>query len=141
MGWKVLLLTEGGSINIITVDSISYSVDSITVTADGSDSDNPSASISFRLSITPRFYASPIKVYLKNELTSEESVITVDAFENNGYLDFTLNKTFSDGETYEVIVKNTSEKLMWTGRFFATVQTDLENYSEVLPFPSGIIKM
>jgi len=108
----------------LTVDNTIVSVDQTNITADQLEM-TPADSI---LKIPYRFFISEVKLILWNEIKETKSILSLIAIEDNGQMVLTFTHNFKDGETYEVLVTDMNDKLIWRGKILSTVQTDLENY-------------
>lgn len=116
-------ITVSGS---LTVDNTYITVDNTLITCDTTiiaDSD------SHTFSVIPRFFSTPVKLTLWNELTSQEMVYPVDATEDDGHMEITFSHPVKEGDTYEVRISDVSDRLMWRGKFYCTAQTDIENFT------------
>jgi hypothetical protein len=81
-----------------------------------------------KLIVIPRFYQDITNISIRHELT--DKIIIVTDFTNsidNGYLTISFEFTFKDNASYEIIV-NGIDNLLWRGKGFATIETNLENY-------------
>lgn len=110
----------------ITADNTLITADSTNYTADQTSTGDANV---YQLSVIPRFYTSNVKLKMLNEDTSEESVMEVAAEEVNGKLVVTFSMDFIDGNSFETTITDLSDKLMWRGKVYATLQDDLENFT------------
>lgn len=81
-----------------------------------------------KLVVIPRFYEEITNISIRHELT--DKVILVTDFTNfidNGYMTISFAFTFKNSASYEIIV-NGIYNLLWRGKGFATIETNLENY-------------
>ena len=139
MSIKVIQISDLPS-GPLTVDTTLISVDSTLVTADQTLYLEPNQ-IDHVLTVIPRFYTTDVKLYLWNELKSMETVLTCVATETNGYLEIPFTYFLTEGDSIETKVTDTTDKLMWRGKIYATSQTDLENFTLNPKTNNNIIKI
>lgn len=108
----------------LTVDSTLISVDDTNITVDQTIL-NPQDHI---LKVPYRFFTSNIKLVLWNEIKEIETILDLIVVEADGEMVITFQHDFEDGESYEVKVTDSNNKLIWRGKILSTIQTDLENY-------------
>lgn len=108
----------------LTVDNTFISVDDTNITVDQTIL-NPQDHI---LKVPYRFFTSNIKLVLWNEIKEIETILELVVVEVDGEMLITFQHDFEDGESYEVRVTDTNNKLIWRGKILSTIQTDLENY-------------
>lgn len=108
----------------LTVDSTVISVDDTNITIDQIFL-NPQDHI---LKVPYRFFVTNIKFVLWNEIKEIETILDLVVVEVDGQMLITFQHAFEDGESYEVRVTDTNNKLIWRGKILSTIQTDLENY-------------
>lgn len=123
-----------------TVDTTLITADSTEYTSDQTLYFQPNSN-DHVLTVIPRFYASDVKLYLWNELKSEETVLECVASETGGYLEIPFTYFLSEGDSIETKVTNFEDKLMWRGKIYATSQTDLENFTLNPKTNNNIIKI
>lgn len=108
----------------LTVDNTFISVDDTNITVDQTIL-NPQDHI---LKVPYRFFSTNIKLVLWNEIKELETILDLVVVEADGEMLITFQHDFEDGESYEVRVTDTNNKLIWRGKILSTIQTDLENY-------------
>lgn len=123
MSLKVIKI-NGNFVDEFTIDSTLISVDSIDITVDESILDLQE----YTIKVPYRFFTSNIKLLLWNEIKQSETILNINVTENKGEMAIKFQHPFEDGETYEVKVTDTNNKLIWRGKILATIQDDLENY-------------
>ena len=121
----------------LTVDNTIVSVDQTNISADQLEM-TPVDSI---LKVPYRFFNSEVKLVLWNEIKETKSTLLLTAVENSGEMVLTFTHNFKDGETYEVLITDLSDKLIWRGNILATIQTDLDNYILHKVADNNIIKI
>lgn len=117
--------------NIISVDSIEISVDATTLEQQ-----------EHTIKIAYRKYASNINLVLWDELNEVETILPIIVGSEPGLMVITFSHLFKDGDSYEVkVLDQLDNTLVWRGKIFATVQTDLENYKLHKVVNNNIIKI
>lgn len=119
----------------LTVDNDIITVDTTLITVDATIGGN-----NYQIKVPYRFFTSDIKMTLWNEIRELETILELEVNEENGLMVVDFYYDFVDGETFEVKITNLQDKLIWRGRFLATIQTDLENYI-LHKKDNGIIKI
>jgi hypothetical protein len=119
----------------LTVDSDIITVDTTLITVDATIGGN-----NYQIKIPYRFFSSEIKMVLWNEIRELETILELECNEQDGLMVIDFYFDFVDGETFEVKVVDLQDKLIWRGKFLATIQTDLENYI-LHKNDNGIIKI
>ena len=127
------------SINqFLTVDNNVISVDSIEISVDATTLEQQEHTIK----VSYRYYLPEIKLVLWDELNEVKTVLPITVVAEPGLMVITFSHLFKDGDSYEVKVLNpTNDDLVWRGKIFATVQTDLENYKLHKVVNNNIIKI
>lgn len=125
MSIKVIKINEPFGYDL-RADSTLITVDSTEITADQTNTAPPNTYI---LSVIPRFYTDEIKLKLLNEDTEEMTEIELPAEQVNGKLNIEFTMDMKDGQSFETSVTDLSDKLMWRGKIYATLQEDLENFT------------
>lgn len=131
---KVIKINELG--DYLTVDSTLISVDNDIITVDATNQ----SSESYIIKLPYRFFSPNIKLILWNEIKELEVVLELEVTEENGLMVLDFYYEFFDAESFEVKITDLNDKLIWRGKFFATIQTDLENYI-LHKNDNGIIKI
>jgi hypothetical protein len=82
------------------------------------------------IQIIPRFESTNISFSIRDEETDITSTSAIVTTYSNGYMSipFTFDFTNSEGKSYEITVETAGGDLIYRGKIFITVQTDLQNY-------------
>jgi len=131
------------NISPLTVDSIDITIDSIDITADQVSISSGGTTSNYDLVVPFRIFESEVNLNLKNELTNEESIIPLTALNNNdGTLKISFSFDFKEGDNFEASIKERSEnKLLWRGKIYSTLKSDLQNFDLNSPNENGVIKI
>jgi len=111
----------------LTVDSTSISVDSTLISSDATET----VSYNYEIKFTPRpIVFNSIKILLKREM--DDRIFTIESpyyTYKYGILRVLFNYDFKDKETFEIVVVNEDNQLLWRDKGKATIQDDLQMYS------------
>jgi hypothetical protein len=131
----IINLNEG--ISGVTCDSTLITVDSTQLTVD-----NNNTSLGYTIKLIPRYFAENIKLVLRNELTNEVTTIQTSMTQLNGLCYIIFSIPIEDSTSFELTLLNAlNEDLLFRGKAFATMQTDLENYKMTKPTDNNKIIM
>lgn len=119
----------------LTADNTNITVDNTLITVDATIGGN-----NYQIKVPYRFFTQDIKLVLWNEIRELETILELEVNEDNGLMVVDFYFDFVDGETFEAKILDLNDKLIWRGRFLATIQTDLENYI-LHKKDNGIIKI
>ena len=109
-----------------TVDTIFINVDGTFYTVDQTIY-NDSEGLVVRF--IPRKFVSQCKMILRNELTNVIEEHILNMINENGIAILTFDTEIKDAASYEMTVNDMSGNLLFRGKAFATLQTDLEQYT------------
>lgn len=107
----------------ITCDSTMITCDSDIITVDATQSDL------YEFKVPYRFFSDDVRFIIYDESNDIEIEMELQAVEVNNYMLFNFYFDFEDDKTYESKITDMSDKLIWRGKIYATLQTDLQNYS------------
>jgi hypothetical protein len=131
----VINLNEG--LSGVTCDLTTITVDSTEITVD-----NNNTTLGYTIKFIPRYFTENVILNFRNELTNEETVIETSMTQINGLCYVIFSFPIEDATSFELTVLNASnEELLFRGKVFATLQTDLENYKMTKPNENNKIIM
>lgn len=120
----------------ITADSIEMTADNTSVTV---DSNSSQIVATYYLDIIPRFYSTNVIATFTNELTQEVSTLTCSATKVGNYLRVSFRLDANNSDSFSVTIEDTTGKLMWRGKVFATTQEDLQQYKVNVPNTNNVL--
>lgn len=136
----MIIIKMNNGLDPITVDSTQITVDDTSITVDNNVSGF--GGDGYRIQFIPRYYVENINVWLRNELNNEELSQTVTMTNLNGLCECILNiPNLEDNTTFEIVINDTDDNLLFRGKVFATTQDDLENYKLNVPNQNNKIIM
>lgn len=121
----------------LTVDSTLITVDSTEYTADMTQTNIANT---YNITLLPSKFYSTMKLILTNELTEEVNEINVTATKVKGYtvINFYL-EGIKNNDSFEGVLYNEDKtEEVYRGKFFATNQTDLQEFT-MTPKTNNII--
>lgn len=132
-----------GGTTDFTADNMDISIDTEMYTADATIINTGGGDGYYLLTVPYRFYTEYVDFYMINELTNKEYLFGVEAIDNdNGTMTIEIPHDFQEGDSFEAkIISSEQKKLIWRGRIFSTIQTDLQNYQVNVPNVNGLIKI
>jgi len=74
------------------------------------------------LRIRPRIKATSVNLTLRNESTDSVITYPLTGTYSGGFLVLDVTHDFTEGESYEMVIKDDSDNLMWRGKAFSTSQ-------------------
>jgi hypothetical protein len=136
----ILQITQGDTIPL-TVDSTVYTVDSTSITADQTVIVTGSSSNLYSILITPREMVGVVSMEFFNELKETTNIFTASTINVNGLMQIDFNLNVVEGDSFQLTIKDTEDNKLWTGKAYATDQTDLQNFQFIEKNNNNIIKI
>lgn len=123
-----IIRLNGASGDAITVDTTLITVDSTEITVDQANTLTPNT---YNITLLPSKFYPTMKLVLINELTYEELEVDVTATQSRGYTTITFFlEGIKNNDSFEGKLYNTSKtEEIYRGKFFATNQTDLQEFT------------
>lgn len=84
--------------------------------------------ITHQLLFIPRFGVENVLLEITNELRGNVDILPINGTVFNNVFFGNFNYTFKEGASYDLIVKDYDNRLLFRGKAYATDVEDLQNY-------------
>lgn len=110
----------------LTVDSTEVSVDTILYSVDATIVINEDGLL---VKFIPRYFVDICNLILRNELTDEVISLELPMIDDNGIAILNFNSDISNSTSFEMIVNDLDNNLLFRGKAFSTNSEDIQNYT------------
>jgi hypothetical protein len=137
----VILQINQAPTSDLTVDSTLYTVDNTSITADRTRIVTGSTTTEYSILIAPREMVSNVVMEFYHELKNTLTSVSATTTNESGYMRINFDIYVVEGDSFELTIKNTQNKVIWKGKAYATEQTDLQDFQFTPKNNNNIIKL